>query len=371
MKLWYSFTKELQLTSKSFYFWWEFITAAIIIAVLLLAVPKQWQPKTTEYLNFQMPKIAQTIYLDELLKEDVDGHVENTQLKLDSKTIPVQLYETNAQSLYIIENETDLEHLAKAHRPDVAVSIAYDTNKHLPIFTYYLQGYESKRLQNLFKILHTKDINIMHKKADAQTVTSLETGHKLLNSREMALPSLLTFNGSLMGMFIIVAYIFLDKQAGIIKAYAVTASSIEHYLISKILVMAFVATLTTFAITFTIMGKNAHYLLLLVLLLTSSFFASSLGLLIASFYDNMTQAFASIYLVMMLFMMPAIAYFIPSWSPLWIKFLPTHYIIQGFKESLLPQGNLPFIFITSGLFLLFGTGLFILTTHRFKKTLVA
>ncbi len=371
MKLWYSFTKELKLASSGFYFWIELIMAALIIFILLFIIPENFSSVEDEYLRLDMPDVVKEYYLDTIIEEDLDGQVEKAELKLGKEEVEVDLYTSEYRNMYIIEDLDDLVELAKADRPLAAADIVFDEDTNAIRYEYYIQGYESDRLQNLYKILHSKDLELIFDKVELLEVRSLEEASEPLNSREMAVPSLLTFNGSLMGMFIIAAYIFLDKQEGIIKAYAVTASKVWQYLMSKVMVMTTVTIVTTFAISLAVMGFQPNYFMMLVLLLTSSFFGSSLGLVVSSFYDSMTKAFAAIYTVMMLMMMPAIAYFIPSWEPLWIKFIPTHYIIQGFKEIVLENGDMMFVLYSSIAFLFTGIVLFLLANMRFKKTLVS
>ncbi len=171
----------------------------------------------------------------------------------------------------------------------------------------------------------------------------LSTDYEPLNDREHTLPSLLTFNGSLMGMFILAAYIFLDKEQGVIKAYAVTTSPVWQYLMSKALVCTVTAIATTAIITIPIMGGRPDYPLMLLFLITTGFFASSVGLLIAGFFKSMTKSFSAIFVIMIVMMIPAIAYFIPSWEPFWIKLFPTYYIIQGFSELIVKGGDIVFV----------------------------
>ncbi len=140
---------------------------------------------------------------------------------------------------------------------------------------------------------------------------------------------------------------------------------------SKVLVMTTVTIITTTAIVVSVMGTRPNYPMMFVLLITSSFAASSLGLLIASFYDSMTKAFAVIYIVMMLLMLPAIAYFMPSWQPLWITLLPTHFLIQGFKEIVLGNGDMVYVSMASLVFLMAGLVMFLWSNSRFKKSLAA
>lgn len=379
-KLWYSFTKELKLASKSFYFYIEFVMAFLIIFILLFLIPEEFNSRDDEYLVIDSPADVEEAYgvrekfLDAILEEDEDGQVEAVEMKLGKEVIEADLYVTEDANIYIIESVEDMEALTKKDRPKIGAHIFWDTevgDYGAFVYDYYIQGYESDRLKNLYKIIHSKDLEVLVEMAEEIPIRALNTVEEPLNAREMALPSLMTFNGSLMGMFIIAAYIFIDKSEGIIKAYAVTASKVWQYLMSKAMVMTSVTIVTTLAIAVAVMGTRPNYLALIVLLITSSFAGSALGLLLSSFYDNMTKAFGVIYVFMMLFMMPAIAYFIPSWQPLWIKFIPTHYIIQGFKDIVINEGSMSFVYTSSAAFLAAGIIIFVIVNHRFKKNLAA
>lgn len=368
-KLWSSYIKELKLASKSFYFYIEIVMAVIIIAVLLFFIPEERTERNDEYIYLNMPSSVEEMYKDVMLENDEDGVIEQTTLEFDKEEINVDLYVTEESNVYVISDLDTMVELTKKDRPALGAEVSYNEETKKIDYTYYLQGYESERLQNLYKIVHVKNVEDIMEIANSYEVRSLEQSYVPLNSREMAVPSLLAFNGALMGMFIIAAYIFLDKSEGVIKAYAITASKVWHYLMSKTLVLISVTIVTTLAITLSVMGTKPNYLMLLILLITSSFAASAFGLVIASFYDNMMKAFGAIYVAMMLFMVPAIAYFIPSWQPMWVTFIPTHLLIQGFKETVLVNGDMGYVWMSSGIFLVAGIGLFIWADHRFKKML--
>lgn len=369
MKLWHSYLKELKLSSRGFYFYIELIMTVIILVVLLFVIPEKMTTTQKEYLALDLPEQIETYYIDLIAEKDSDGKAEDVELKLDKSFVKAKLYELEGKKVYIIKNKEDMIALTENDRPLVGAIISWDTENDSLKYNYYLQGYESDRLRNLYSVMHSKDLVMLKNKADQYEIKSIESGFEQLNSRQMAVPSLITFNGSLMGMFIMAAYIFLDKQEGVIKAYAVTASSIWQYLMSKALTLMTVTVITTSVIVIPVMGAQPVYWAILILLVTSGFFSSALGLLISSFYDNMTQAFGVIYGVMMLFMLPAIAYFIPSWDPVWVKYIPVHYLIQGFKESILVNGDMGYVIMVSLGFFVSGVLIFILANFKFKKTL--
>ncbi len=212
-KLWYSFTKELKLASKSFYFYIEFVMAFLIIFVLLFMIPEEMVSRDDEYLYLNMPEEVKDYYIDAILEDDTDGVLEKTQLKLGKDKITVDMAETDDSRIHLLPDEQMLITLTKDDRPAAAAVVKFNPEIEDFEYDYYLQGgYESERLKNLYRIIHIRDVRDLWDLADEVGIQSLGN-YDSLNSREMAVPSLLTFNGALMGgMFIIAAYIFIDKD---------------------------------------------------------------------------------------------------------------------------------------------------------------
>lgn len=367
-KLWHSFVKELKLASRSFYFYIEIVMAAVMVFLLLFVIPENFTSIETEYIFLDMSEEAQEYFIEEYFNnnENILSN-EPVEFELDNKIITAQLYKEKNKEYFLFDDEQVMINLAKEERKFAAVIHLNDT--HELTYTYYLQGYETERLRNIYKVLHNGDIDILSDHAEGQEVRSLNDNFIGLTDRENMLPSFLTFNGSLMGFFIIASYIFLDKKEGVIKAYAVTPSSIAQYLLSKIGVIMLTSTITSFLIVVPVMGFNFNAFLLVILLLTSGFAASVVGIILASFYEDIMQSFAAIFGLIIVLMLPNIAYFIPSWNPAWIKLIPSYYMQEGFKEILLPNPDALFVFFSSFGFLIAGLVLFMYANWRFKKTL--
>ncbi len=369
MKLWYSFTKELKLASSGFYFYVEIIMALVLLVVVLFAIPENFDNRETEYIYLDLPPSAAESWMKELAGEDLDGSPETVEIKAKGETFPARYYETSEARIYIVESEDALVKIADAkEKPAVAIKAGADGS---PSYTYYLQGYESQKLKNLYLAVNNSELASLQEGIESQDVRPISTDYEFLSDRENTIPAVLTFNGSFMGMFLIAAYIFLDKDAGIISAYAITASSVWQYLMSKVLVILVTTIITSLVITVPVMGLKPDYPLMLLFLVTTGFFASSLGLVVSGYFRNMTQAFSTIFIIMLALMLPTIAYFIPSWEPAWIRFLPSYPMLQGFREIIMKNGDTTYVLLGSLLFLAAGTVLFIWSSVKHKKTLTA
>ena len=367
MKLWHSFTKEILLATRSFYFYTEVVMAGIFLFLLLFVIPENFNNKTDEYLYFDGPAVGFEVFEKELLLDDEDHQSEIVALDWEDETIQTRHYETDSKHIYVIDDLNTTISVADKKRAFAAV-IHMDELGEIT-YTYYLQGYETERLLNSYAVFHNEKMDVLIDAFENQEVRALHDGQVLLSDRQNVVPSFLTFNGSLMGMFILAAYIFLDKKEGVIKAYAVTASPVWQYLLSKVGMVTITSLVTSLIITVPVMGGQPNYLAMFIFLLTTGFAASALGLVVASFYDDIIQAFGMILVLVVAMMLPNIAYFIPTWDPVWMQYIPTYSMLEGFKEAILPNGDISYVLWTSTVYFGAGLILFLIANLRFKKTL--
>jgi ABC-2 type transport system permease protein len=278
MKLWYSFIKEMKLSSKSWYFYIELGMAVVLLLILLFVVPENFDSKGKEYIYLDLPQVVMDRLREDLLEEDLDGVSQPVDVEANNTLYLAELYETEESEIYLLDSLEALNAFSNSERvPTVHVWVNQDNQM---VQTYYLQGYETQKLKNLLLVFQNSKagMDVIEEYADNIVVRSLYQDAAPLSDRENIIPVFLTFNGSLMSLFIIAAYIFLDKDEGIIKAYAVTASSVWHYLLSKIGVIIITSIVTTLIVTVPIMGLQPNYPAMLLFLVTSGFFAASLGL---------------------------------------------------------------------------------------------
>jgi len=393
MKLLSNYLKEMKIAARGFYFYIEIGMAVILLAILLLVVSETSTSSSKQFIYNDMPqKIAE--YLRDKSIEDGDARLANpTEFKLkpakfeitnqetgettaydfdDEKIIELETIEMLDSStgeleetVYYVETEEDMIRLAYGES-EVGATVVMDARGKVS-YQYYLQGYETDRLESLLYISHSKSPGVINAKKDKQVVRTLGV-METLNNRENLVPIFVAYMGSLMGFFIVLAYIFYDKAEGVIRAFAVTPSPIWKYLISKILVILTTVVVSSSIITIPVMGGQPNYLLFYIFLIITTFAIASLGLLVASFFDSISKSFGVMYAIMIALMIPAFSYYIPSFDPLWLRFFPTYPLLQGFKEILL-NGDAGYVLTYSLIFLAGGLVLFVLADMRFKKTL--
>jgi hypothetical protein len=383
----------MKIAARGFYFYVEIGMAVILLVILLFAINETSTSNRKQFMYRNMPQeIAE--YLKDRSIEEGDARIANpTEFKLkptefeltdqetgetvaysfsDMKIVELETVEMLdsstgelAETVYYVDSEEDMLRLADSEK-ETGVTVVLDAHGKVS-YQYYLQGYETDKLKSLLYISHSASPGVINAKKDRQVVRTLGA-MKTLNNRENMVPVFLVFTGALMGFFIVMAYIFYDKAEGVIRAFAVTPSSIWKYLISKIFVIFTTVTVSSSIITIPVMGEQPNYIAFYVFLIITTFAMAALGLLAASFFDTMSKAFGVMYAIMIALMIPAFSYFIPGFDPLWLKFFPSYPMLYGFKEILL-GGDLGYVLTYSLVFLAGGLVLFILADIRFKKTL--
>ena len=393
MKLLSNYLKEMKIAARGFYFYIEIGMAFVILAILLFSVSETSTSSRKQFVYSDMPDKLTEYIRDSSIEKGEARLTDLTEFELKPVTLEISNQKTGEMTAYsfadekIIELETlqmldsstgELEEtLYYAETEEDMIRLAHSEGEigttaaispyGKASYTYYLQGYETDRLRSLLYASHNKSPGAVETQQNRQVVRTLGVT-KTLNTRENLLPIFLAYTGSLMGFFIVMAYIFYDKDEGVIRAFAVTPSAIWKYLITKIFVILTTVTISSSIITIPVMGTQPNYLLFYPFLLVTTFSIASLGLLVASFFNNISKSFGIMYVVMVILMIPAFSYYIPSFDPLWIKVFPTYPMLQGFKEILL-NGDTGYVLTYSAAFLVGGLVLFGLADNRFKKTL--
>lgn len=342
MKLLNTFLRDLKVSYRTYYIYIEFIMALIIVAVLLFVVPENMSSTTKLFLH---------------VDDTVDAEIILQSMESDKST----------QVTLLDSREAVVEAMEKDRASQGAVISGRDQGIGYEII---LQGYESEKIRNILENIFITGFKKEHPDfVDTTTVRVLDENAERLSDRTSYMPLLLMLNSAFMGLFIVAAYVFMDKEEGTIKALTVTPVSIKDYLLSKVGVMLFTGLMTGLLTTVLVVGRDANYFYLTLILAASNFFGTALGLFIASFYDSIIKSMGALYIVIMTMAFAGISYFMPSFSPLVIRLLPSYPLLFAFREVFLRRPDAGFIMSTVGIFLIMGIGLFILAVMRYKKTL--
>ncbi|MEA4962237.1 ABC transporter permease [Lutispora sp.] len=209
------------------------------------------------------------------------------------------------------------------------------------IIGFVMHGYENDKIINSL-ILSMKDqINKVVRgeiEIDTKFIKNNIEQSKIPANKNM-LPLFLVMEPTMLGFVMIASLIFMEKDEGTIKSYVVSPGRLSEYLASKITIMAFLGILGLIISTTLVMGFNVNYLNLIVLLMLGSIFTSSLGLIVASFFKNLSQSMIWVVVISLLLGLPITTYLLPSFAPIYIKILPTYFLLFAVREAVFPSGN--------------------------------
>ncbi|MDD5018688.1 MAG: hypothetical protein PHO15_11390, partial [Eubacteriales bacterium] len=135
MKLLSSFKKELILATRSFYFYIEVFFALVLLAVLMFAIPEHSSMTQTEYIYLDMPEMVSGYFISDLLKDDLDGQSETTEVEADGETFTAERILTDEQDFYFVDSEYAVRTLAETHQNMGAVIELGGDNQ--LYYTYY------------------------------------------------------------------------------------------------------------------------------------------------------------------------------------------------------------------------------------------
>ena len=394
MKLWKAYCKELKIASRGFYFYIELIMALLVLMVLMMVVKPYPDGHQDEYLFNDMPQEVMDWYIERDLNAGRIQAGGEAKIKLKPGSFTLRNLQSGAEThyefpekdvltvptyakinsrtgringlIYIMPDEISMLRMADK-TGKVGATISVDDSGNVR-YRYYTQGYETQQVHNSLYVLHTFDVDVVEAQMQMQNELTIGTVPRL-NTRQAVVPVYVTMACCLMGIFIVCAYVFLDKQENTIRAFLVTPGTLHQYLGGKLLLIFTVNILSASLVTLPVMGLQPSYELFYLLLIAASFLFASLGLVIASYFPNMAKAFGSLYLLMILLMLPTIPYYVGSFDPRWIHFLPSYPVLMSFKQIMQGQPELSDVLLTAGGCLVGGITVLELAARRFLKTL--
>lgn len=344
MKALYTFLKDIKVSFKTFYIYIEIFIALVGVALLLFVVPENFTSNVKIYA-----------YIEDSLKTD---------------EIMNALETDGSENVILLKSIDEIRPMLEQDKNSVGIGVTTENNK--VVYDFVLQGYESQKYKNIIeKSLiadYAKDLPGYEK---VTNIITLDNTSERLSDRLNMLPVFLLLNSAFSGLFIVATYVFMDKEEGTIRAFAVTPARIWEYLLSKMGVMLVTGLLTGLITTLLVAGFKANYLYLIALLVATNIFGTAVGLFISSFYDSIMKAMGTIMGTFVVLAFATVSYFMPSFSPFIVKILPSYPLVFAFREVFLENPNISYIYYNVVGFSILAVVIFIWANYRFKKTLTA
>lgn len=178
-------------------------------------------------------------------------------------------------------------------------------------------------------------------------------------------PVFVCFEALIVGFILGGALMLSEKQEGNVKAMRISPVTVNRYLVSKTLLFSVVGTLYAMLLTVFCVGINFNWIQFIVLNLFGSALFTLIGLAFTSLFRDMSGWFFSAALLLAVNMATGISYSSPSFSPIWMRFIPSYPILFAYEDVLFGNGFTASTMLQIGLWCI---GMYIvayLAVHRF------
>ena len=169
-------------------------------------------------------------------------------------------------------------------------------------------------------------------------VVSLSGGGRTVPFNQRMTPVFICFEALITGFVLCGALMLSEKEERTVLALRVSPMGADRYLLSKTLLFSLIGTL--YALLMALFCVGPDFLVLRFILL--SFFGAAvfslIGIAFSVLFRDMSSWFFTMALVLSVNMLPAVAYSEPSFSPLWLRVIPSYPMIFEYERLLFGGG---------------------------------
>ncbi len=313
------FKKDMILGFKDVWILLEIGASVIIVSMLLFVVPKEIDPEPSVFVYDQT----------EVLQKMMDQGDENDNKK--------------EGQVFVNSREEVIAGITK-NRVAVGMVIQEQSNGkyHTELLT---QPYTTAAMVDFFEVQMADILSLIKPPSGAYSpdvynsveVTPMqEGGLDDIPFNKKMMPLILMFIVGFMGVFTMLSLIGQERSDQTIRAYKVTPSSLLTLITSKHLMMLTIG-LITFSIVYLPMMGFDGYLKALLIIIPTILMGSAIGVMLGAFFDNPMAGVGWIFLIMMLFGLPAVSLMAPIFSPDWLKFIPSYHTLFGLDAAMFPD----------------------------------
>ncbi len=238
-----------------------------------------------------------------------------------------------------------------------------------PIIEFVTHGYENDEIVTTLIVAMKDEINnAMGNEFDVEVMTiGNQANYEKIPANKYLLPLFLVMEPTMLGFMLVASLVYIEKTEGTIKAYAVTPGRVIEYLLSKSIVMMILGITGATIMTLLVLGTQINYFALVALIGLGSFFATTLGLIMTSFFRNISESMIWILMITLLLGVPLVSYMVPSFAPIYIRVLPTYRLVFAVKEAVFPIGNTKVVLDTIIILSLLSVAMFGIALKTFKR----
>ena len=176
---------------------------------------------------------------------------------------------------------------------------------------------------------------MLHSFSDTEVnVESINESSQTIPFNKRMVPVFICFEALVVGFILGGALMLSEKEEGTMQALRISPMGVDRYLISKTLLFSIIATLYALLMAFFCVGFGFSVLGFALLSFFGAAIFSLIGLAFTTIFKDMSSWFFSMALLLSINMLPAVAYSEPSFSPLWLRIIPSYSIIFAYEKIL-------------------------------------
>ena len=289
--------------------------------------------------NFLIPREI-SIKPDVYFFIDYDGEFKSV---IDQAVLESQGKHSKIQQVNSVE---DMEARMRSNFNSLGMVIKGENNQ--PHVQFILQGHENEKVRNALILSMKDDLRgRLQEKIEIKTIVLNQAVEiERIPFNQGMIPIFIVMESILIGFFLIAALVFMEKDEGTILAYLVSPGKVPEYLAAKITLMVLLGCISAITLVGLTLGTGVDYAGMLLLVILGSMAAAIGGLILASFFQNISQASVWVIVIGVVLSLPFMSYYIPSFGPRFIKVIPTYSLLFAAKEVLFPTGSKEIIYQT-------------------------
>ena len=130
------------------------------------------------------------------------------------------------------------------------------------------------------------------------------------------------------------ALMLAEKQDGTVRALRVSPFGAAKYVLAKTLLFSLIGTVYASLICLMTVGVSIQWGLFLLLSFFGTAIFTMIGLAYTSPFRDMSGWFFSMVVLLSVNMLPVISYSSPSFTPLWMRLIPSYPILMAYRAAM-------------------------------------
>jgi hypothetical protein len=152
-------------------------------------------------------------------------------------------------------------------------------------------------------------------------------------------PALVLFEAAMLGMLLSAVLLFGERDEQTLRAYRVSPSGTAEYLLARSLTMSLLALISAAILTLLTVGPATNWPVILAVVFLGSMTFTLVAMVLANLFGSLSQFYLPYFLLVLVLMLPVVAYFQPGVRLPLIDLLPTYPLIYALREAYFPTGS--------------------------------